>query len=222
MLLLGKIMILQGVGHPISCLGVCYANDPKKGGYMPPAPALDLTTSLRGDFVRGLIPMSLHAQLTTPPTSRSKPAHCHNLKLALTARTPLHLGALYRTLEWLNDHPPPAPLTPPTGPNPWRRPWSPYSTSHTVKNCPLPTHHPPSPLPDKVTRKPPKRPRPPSPAGRAKARKRARQPPKPVRPLSLKRHAADPPQPEPPPSKKPLTIRDMFNPPPPPPTSPPS
>ena len=51
MLLLGKIMILQGVGHPISCLGVCYANDPKKGGYMTPAPALDLTTSLRGDFV---------------------------------------------------------------------------------------------------------------------------------------------------------------------------
>ena len=32
MVLLGKIMILQGVGHPISCLGVCYANDPKKGG----------------------------------------------------------------------------------------------------------------------------------------------------------------------------------------------
>ena len=54
MVLLGKIMILQGVGHPISCLGVCYANDPKKGGYMTPAPALDLTTSLRGDFVTNL------------------------------------------------------------------------------------------------------------------------------------------------------------------------
>ena len=52
MVLLGKIMILQGVGHQISCLGVCYANDPKKGGYTTPAPALDLTTSLRGDFVR--------------------------------------------------------------------------------------------------------------------------------------------------------------------------
>ena len=50
MVLLGKIMILQGVGHPISCLGVCYANDPPKGGYTTPAPALDLTTSLRGDF----------------------------------------------------------------------------------------------------------------------------------------------------------------------------
>ena len=45
-------MILQGVGHPISCLGVCYANDPQKGGYTTPAPALDLTTSLRGDFVQ--------------------------------------------------------------------------------------------------------------------------------------------------------------------------
>ena len=44
-------MILQGVGHQISCLGVCYANDPKKQGYMTPAPALDLTTSLRGDFL---------------------------------------------------------------------------------------------------------------------------------------------------------------------------
>ena len=50
MVLLGKIMILQGVGHQISCLGVCYANDPRKGGYTTPAPALDLTTSLRGDF----------------------------------------------------------------------------------------------------------------------------------------------------------------------------
>ena len=49
MVLLGKLMILQGVGHPISCLGVCYANDPQKGGYTTPAPALDLTTSLRGD-----------------------------------------------------------------------------------------------------------------------------------------------------------------------------
>ena len=44
-------MILQGVGHQISCLGVCYANDPEKGGYTTPAPALDLTTSLRGDFL---------------------------------------------------------------------------------------------------------------------------------------------------------------------------
>ena len=30
--LLGKVMILQGVGHQISCLGVCHANDPQKRG----------------------------------------------------------------------------------------------------------------------------------------------------------------------------------------------
>ena len=38
------MMILQGVGHPVPYLGVWYANDPKKGGYMAYAPALDLTT----------------------------------------------------------------------------------------------------------------------------------------------------------------------------------
>ena len=38
------MMILQGVGHPVPYLGVSYANDPKKGGYMASAPALDLTT----------------------------------------------------------------------------------------------------------------------------------------------------------------------------------
>ena len=53
MVLLGKIMILQGLGHQISCLGVCCANDPQKGGYTTPAPALDLTTSLRCDLLRG-------------------------------------------------------------------------------------------------------------------------------------------------------------------------
>ena len=37
-------MILQGVGHPVPYLGVSYANDPQKGGYMAYAPALDLTT----------------------------------------------------------------------------------------------------------------------------------------------------------------------------------
>ena len=49
----GKIMIPQGVGHPISCLGVCYANDPPKGGCMASVPAVDLTTSLRGDSPPG-------------------------------------------------------------------------------------------------------------------------------------------------------------------------
>ena len=39
-----KMMILQGVGHVVPYLGVSYANDPEKGGYMAYAPALDLTT----------------------------------------------------------------------------------------------------------------------------------------------------------------------------------
>ena len=38
------MMILQGVGHPVPYLGVLYANDPKKGGYMAYALAVDLTT----------------------------------------------------------------------------------------------------------------------------------------------------------------------------------
>ena len=32
MVLLGKIMLLQGVRHPISCLGVCHPDDPQKEG----------------------------------------------------------------------------------------------------------------------------------------------------------------------------------------------
>ena len=60
MVLLGTIMILQGVGHQISCLGVCYANDPPKGGYTTPMPALDLTTSLQGDF--GCQPQTLEGE----------------------------------------------------------------------------------------------------------------------------------------------------------------
>ena len=176
----------------------------------------------RRNFVRGLVPMSLYTKLTTPPSGRRRPAHCHDLKLALKARVPLLLNALYRTLEWLNDNPPPAPLTPPTGPNSWGRPWSPYSTSHTVlQRPPPPAYHPPPPLSDKVVHKPPKRPRPPSPAAHAEARKHAHQPPRPVRPLSLKRNTASQPQPEPPPPKRPLTIRDMFNLPPPPRPAPP-
>ena len=164
----------------------------------------------RRHFVRGLVPMSLYTKLTTPPSDRRKPAHRHDLKLALKARVPLLLKALYRTLEWLNDNPPPAPLTPRTGPNSRGRPWSPYSTSHTALQHPPPAYHPP-PLPDKVAHKPPKRPRPAFPVAHAKARKHARQPPRPVRPLSLKRNTASQPQPEPPPPKRPLTIRDMFN-----------
>ena len=83
----------------------------------------------RRNFVRGLVPMSLYTKLTTRPSGRRKPAHRHDLKLALMAGVPMLLHALYRTLEWLNDDPPPAPVTPPRSPNPWRRPWLPYSTS---------------------------------------------------------------------------------------------
>ena len=39
-----KMMILQGVGHPVPYLGVSYVNHPPKRGCMVYAPALDLTT----------------------------------------------------------------------------------------------------------------------------------------------------------------------------------
>ena len=70
----------------------------------------------RRNFVRGLVPMSLYTKLTTPPSSRRKPAHCHDLKLFLKSCVPLLLNALYRTLEWLNENPPPSPAHPPHGP----------------------------------------------------------------------------------------------------------
>ena len=48
-----KMMILQGVIRWKPYVGVCYANNPKKGGgYATLAPVVDLTTSLRGDFRR--------------------------------------------------------------------------------------------------------------------------------------------------------------------------
>ena len=107
----------------------------------------DHTRRGEAQFLRGLVPMSLYTKLTTPPSGRRKPAHCHDLKLALMAHVPLLLNALYHTLEWLNDHPPPAPLTPPTGSNSWGRPWSPYSTSHTAQQAPPPSRLPPPPPP---------------------------------------------------------------------------
>ena len=45
-----KMMILQGVRHPIQYLGVCYVNDPKKGGFMAPAPVLGLTALFKVIF----------------------------------------------------------------------------------------------------------------------------------------------------------------------------
>ena len=123
----------------------------------------------RRNFVRGLVPVSLYTKLTTPPSGRRKPAHCHDLKLALKARVPLLLNALYRTLEWLNNNPPPAPLTPSTGPNSWGRPWSPYSTSHTALQRPLPAYHPPSPPPRQSGTQASKAPPSPIPCGRGQS-----------------------------------------------------
>ena len=59
-------MILQGVGHQISCLGGCYANDPEKGGCTVSVPALDLITSLRGDgpFCRKICAIFLFAVMS--------------------------------------------------------------------------------------------------------------------------------------------------------------
>ena len=50
-ILSGKIMIYKGVRHPISCLGVCYANDPPKMGVYSVRACACLTTSLRGDSI---------------------------------------------------------------------------------------------------------------------------------------------------------------------------
>ena len=177
----------------------------------------------RRNFIRGLVPMSLYTKLTIPPSDRRKPAHCHDLKLALKARVPLLLNALYRTLEWLNENPPPSPAHPPHGPQLTGTPLVALQhVTHRPTAPPPPAYHPsPPPLPDKVAHKAPKRPRPPPPAAHAKTRKHARQPPRPVRPLSLKRKTTSQPQPEPPPPKRPLTIRDMLNLPPPPRPAPP-
>ena len=55
-------------------LGLLYANDPKKGGYTTPAPALDLTTSVRGDwyFTKGSV---TGAPLPDPPPPPSGGSH---------------------------------------------------------------------------------------------------------------------------------------------------
>ena len=45
-----EMMILQGVRRQNPYIGVCYAKEPKKGGYTMLAPALDLSTSLQGDL----------------------------------------------------------------------------------------------------------------------------------------------------------------------------
>ena len=69
-----KMMILQRVRRQKPYTGVCYTKDPKKGGYTTLAPALDLTTSLRGDFHNSAITSiflapSLASHDTIIPTS---------------------------------------------------------------------------------------------------------------------------------------------------------
>ena len=101
----------------------------------------------RRNFVRGLVPMFLYTKLTTPPSGRREPAHCHDLKLALKARVPLLLNALYRILEWLNDNPPPSPAHPPHGP---QLMGTPLVALQHVTHCPTappPPRLPPSPPP---------------------------------------------------------------------------
>ena len=39
-----KMMIVQGFKHPISYIGVCYANTPQNAGYVALTTTLDLTT----------------------------------------------------------------------------------------------------------------------------------------------------------------------------------
>ena len=75
------MMILQGVRRQKPYIGVCYANNPKKGGYTTLAPALDLTTSLRGDSI---------LTLTASTTTRDK------LRFCITHRRPSCLTATWQ------------------------------------------------------------------------------------------------------------------------------
>ena len=50
-------MVLQGVRHPVSYIGLCYTDDPKLGGYKTPMRALDLTTSFRGELMETRVPL---------------------------------------------------------------------------------------------------------------------------------------------------------------------
>ena len=97
-----NVMILQGVRRQKPCLGVCYTNDPKKGGYTTPVPALDLTTSLRGDLFQSFeglpsphgTPRHRTAPHLTSPKLPSPPLPCPPLpspRLASPHLTSPHL-----------------------------------------------------------------------------------------------------------------------------------
>ena len=100
----GKIMILQGVRHPISCLRVCYVNDPyaihtPKGGCMAFAPTRDLTTSLRGDFhTRWHLSNRLTSQTLGQAPQPPPPLPMCCLLLLLSGNFPHSFGPIGATL----------------------------------------------------------------------------------------------------------------------------
>ena len=51
MILSPKMMILHGVRHPISWIGICYAHGPQKVGVNGTRIVLDVATSLQGEFL---------------------------------------------------------------------------------------------------------------------------------------------------------------------------
>ena len=59
------MIISQRVRHPISPVGVCYANDPQKGGYVALAPG-----SLRSDFIFTHSKKNLKGRGTSPGRGR--------------------------------------------------------------------------------------------------------------------------------------------------------
>ena len=65
-----RMMILQGVGHLMPFHGVYYANDPPKGGFMAPAPVLDLITLF--EVILKFFQMPLNS-LTNVKTAKSSP-----------------------------------------------------------------------------------------------------------------------------------------------------
>ena len=69
-------MILQGVGHPVPYLEVSYANDPKKGGYMAYAPALDLTTRFEVIYTQRACSSWENLSHSLPPDCTSKCTPC--------------------------------------------------------------------------------------------------------------------------------------------------
>ena len=78
-------------------LGYATRMTPKKGGYVTPAPALDLTTSLRGDFLLGRMKNSIaFGKSTSQRIYREQ----HTPKIGWK----LHKYRLKHALHTLDDH----------------------------------------------------------------------------------------------------------------------